>query len=94
MEFQILLISALVVYTLLSLVSIVLFAIDKRAAQSHSRRIPEVTLHTIEALGGWPGSFLAMRYLRHKSAKHRYRLITILIMMGHLVAWVAVFLPT
>ena len=32
-------------------------------------RIREGTLHLVEALGGWPGAFLAQQTMRHKTVK-------------------------
>ena len=57
----------------LNLVTMLVFAHDKRAARRGARRVPERTLHTLELLGGWPGSLMAQRLLRHKTAKASYR---------------------
>lgn len=92
MPLSTLIIPALTVYATLSFICVALFVRDKRAAQARSRRVPEATLHMVELLGGWPGAWLAMWFLRHKSAKHRYRLITNLIALVHIVAWVALLL--
>ncbi len=81
-------------YSALSLLCAALFAFDKHAAQTRSRRIPEATLHTVELLGGWLGALLAMRVLRHKSAKPRYRVITVLIALGHVAVWVILLFAT
>jgi uncharacterized membrane protein YsdA (DUF1294 family) len=45
------------------------YAIDKRRAQENQWRVPEARLHLLSWLGGWPGAFVAQRWLRHKSAK-------------------------
>lgn len=48
---------------------------DKRKAQTGRWRTPEATLHTLELLGGWPGSFLAQRQFRHKVSKVSYQVV-------------------
>lgn len=53
----------------MSLITLVVYAIDKSAAQRGARRVPENTLHLLALLGGWPGALLAQRWLRHKSIK-------------------------
>lgn len=81
-------------YCFASLAAFILFAFDKRAAQRGRWRIPESTLHAVELLGGWPGALAAMKFLRHKSAKRMYQVITILIILLHIGAWVAIFALT
>lgn len=66
-----------------SLVAFVLYHIDKHRAETGARRIPEMTLHLAELLGGWPGAFLAQRFLRHKSVKLRYQIVFWLIVALH-----------
>lgn len=68
-----LLLGAGAVLLVLNLVTVLVFAHDKRAARRGARRVPERTLHTLELLGGWPGSLVAQRLLRHKTAKASYR---------------------
>ncbi len=53
----------------MSLVAIVLFAVDKRRAIRNEWRIPESRLHLVEWMGGWPGALVAMRMFRHKRRK-------------------------
>lgn len=56
-------------YTGASLLAFALYAWDKSAARGGRWRTAESTLHLIALLGGWPGSLLAQRVLRHKSSK-------------------------
>lgn len=60
-------------YGVASLVSFVMYAIDKRAAQAGRRRLSERSLLWVGVAGGWPGAALAQRTLRHKSAKPSFR---------------------
>lgn len=59
-----------------SLATFILYASDKRrAATAGVRRTPEKTLHLCSFLGGWPGAFLAQRFLRHKNAKVSFQIV-------------------
>ncbi|EMI17051.1 membrane protein containing DUF1294 [Rhodopirellula maiorica SM1] len=57
-----------------SLITAILYAWDKRAAQTDRRRIPERTLLGRSLVGGWPGGLVAGRWLRHKTYKRSYRI--------------------
>jgi len=48
---------------------------DKRAAERGSWRWPESTLHLLELAGGWPGSLVGQRLLRHKTRKLSYQIL-------------------
>jgi uncharacterized membrane protein YsdA (DUF1294 family) len=76
-------------YALVSLLTLVVYAWDKRAARRGGRRTPEATLHLLELLGGWPGALVAQRLIRHKNAKPGYQIVFWLIVALHLAAWVA-----
>lgn len=58
-----------VAYASMSLLALAAYAIDKTAAHSGRRRVPENTLHLFSLLGGWPGALVAQQWLRHKSVK-------------------------
>lgn len=60
-------------YAGLSVITFIVYAIDKSAARSKGPRTPERTLHLLALAGGWPGALLAQRWLRHKSAKASFR---------------------
>lgn len=57
------------------------YAMDKRRAKESLWRIPEVNLHLLELLGGWPGAFLAQRRLKHKCSKFSYQFVFWLIVL-------------
>jgi uncharacterized membrane protein YsdA (DUF1294 family) len=67
----------------LSLIAFWVMRSDKRRAELEMWRIPEITLHFLELIGGWPGSFLAQRMFRHKTAKISYQLVFWLIVAGY-----------
>lgn len=62
-------------YGLLSVLALILYALDKRAAQRDQRRIPEINLHLVSLFGGWPGALVARHWLRHKTRKQPFRTI-------------------
>lgn len=56
---------------------------DKCRAETGHWRIPESTLHLLALIGGWPGAFLARRWLRHKTAKTGFQLVFWLVVLAH-----------
>ena len=50
------------------------FSYDKWRASRSGRRVPEVFLVLLGALGGWPGGLLGMMLFRHKTAKWSFQL--------------------
>jgi len=73
----------------LSMLSFALYAFDKRRAARGGPRTPEAQLLALDALGGWPGGFVAQQLLRHKNAKAAYQLVFWLIVAAHeaVAAW-------
>ncbi len=68
---------------IISIISYNLYARDKRKARDNTRRISENKLHLSEALGGWPGAYVAQRRLRHKCSKLNYQIVFWLIVFAH-----------
>ena len=62
-------------YLAVSLLTFILYAIDKSAAQNDSWRTQESTLHFFSLAGGWPGAMIAQQTLRHKSKKQSFRAV-------------------
>ena len=62
-------------YVGMSLITFVVYAMDKAAAQAHRWRTAESTLHLLALACGWPGALLAQQWLRHKSAKREFRAV-------------------
>src|SRR3954470_22174529 len=61
------------IYLGLSILTFVLYAADKRAAQRNGWRTPENTLLLVGLVGGWPGAAVAQQVLRHKTKKVSFR---------------------
>jgi len=87
----------LAAYTLLSVLTFVVYWWDKRKAQAGRWRTQESTLQLLAVLGGWPGALLAQAYLRHKSQKRPFLVVFWFAVVVNLVAlsWAASqqFLP-
>ncbi|MEA3559873.1 MAG: DUF1294 domain-containing protein [Candidatus Thermoplasmatota archaeon] len=60
-----------------SIVSFLLFSLDKLQAKRGGTRIPEASLITITLLGGFIGSFLSMVIFRHKIRKTKFWVLVI-----------------
>lgn len=58
-----------------SLITFLLYAKDKAAAQKGTWRTSESTLHLFSLAGGWPGALVAQQKLRHKSRKQPFRIV-------------------
>ena len=68
-SFQLALLLLAGAYGLASIACFIAYAVDKSAAIGRRRRIPERTLLLMGLAFGWPGGWLAQRWLRHKSIK-------------------------
>lgn len=62
----------LVALAILSLVTLVCYGWDKRAAVREQSRIPEKNLHLLALMGGWPGALIARPLFRHKTRKQPF----------------------
>ncbi len=67
----------------ISLFTFMAYAADKARAKGSDWRVPELTLHGLELIGGWPGAYLAQWVFRHKSSKFSYQLVFWLIVALH-----------
>lgn len=57
----------------INLATFMAYGADKRAAVRGERRIPEMSLHALEFLGGWPGAFIGQKIFRHKTKKKSFQ---------------------
>jgi uncharacterized membrane protein YsdA (DUF1294 family) len=74
-------------WAVLSLVTFSVHVTDKGQAKAGGGRVPEALLHGLEALGGWPGAFIAQRVVRHKNAKFSYQVwFWVIVAMHEVVA--------
>lgn len=64
-----------VAYGVMSLVTFLMYAIDKGAAESGNRRVPEGRLHLFELLCGWPGALVGQQFFRHKTRKTSFQVV-------------------
>jgi uncharacterized membrane protein YsdA (DUF1294 family)/cold shock CspA family protein len=65
----------LALYLVLSLLTFIMYALDKSAAKNGAWRTQESTLHLLSLAGGWPGALIAQQKLRHKSKKQTFRAV-------------------
>ncbi len=81
----------LLAYVLTSVITFLVYGLDKRAAVRGRGRTPEATLHLLELLGGFAGALLAQHVFLHKRAKGRYQVVFWLIVLLHAAVWAAWF---
>ena len=62
-------------YMTVSLMTFIMYVMDKSAAKKGHWRIKESTLHLLSLVGGWPGALIAQQVLRHKSIKQPFQFI-------------------
>ncbi|WP_199775494.1 DUF1294 domain-containing protein [Microbulbifer pacificus] len=79
----------LLFYLGISLLTYLIYYLDKSAARSGSWRTKESTLHLLSLLGGWPGAWFAQQQFRHKTRKQPFRFIFWLTVLANLgvLAW-------
>lgn len=77
----------LVIYFFMSAICYLIYRFDKKRAINSGDRVPEVRLHFIELLGGWPGGLIAQQIYRHKTIKKSYQLKFWFIVSLHFVIW-------
>jgi len=72
-------------FGVINILSGIVFAYDKYAAKRNRRRIPEITLHFLEMLGGVFINIILMYIIHHKNRKFSYWVWTWLILISWLV---------
>jgi uncharacterized membrane protein YsdA (DUF1294 family) len=81
------------VYAAMSIVTFVAYGVDKRRARQRHWRIPEATLHLLDAACGWPGGLAAQRFFRHKVRKTSFQISFWAIVVLHVAFWSWWLLP-
>lgn len=79
----------LMVYAIMSLVTLCMYAIDKSVAGKRAPRISERALLLCGLAGGWPGAIVAQSIFRHKTQKASFRrafFATIILNLALLIA--------
>jgi uncharacterized membrane protein YsdA (DUF1294 family) len=75
-------------YAVLSLLTFLVYAWDKLQAKRDAQRVPELRLHVLSLLGGFPGAALAMALVRHKTRKLVFQAMITLAALLHGALWV------
>ena len=75
--------------TILSILTFILYGVDKLKAKAGAYRIPEKILLGLSLLGGAPGGIIAMRLFRHKTNKKYFGTINALGVIIHVAIAVA-----
>ncbi|RUO49640.1 DUF1294 domain-containing protein [Pseudidiomarina donghaiensis] len=63
------------IFTFVSVIAYVFYALDKKAALNNKRRTPEDWLQFLALMGGWPGALIAQQQFRHKTRKTSFRVV-------------------
>ena len=66
------------VFAIISLITFILYGVDKRRSKRDKWRIPERVLIGFSLLGGGVGGWLGMKLFRHKTRHWYFHLINIL----------------
>ena len=74
-------------YAVMSAITLLAYALDKRRARRGSARARESTLHLLALLGGVPGALLAQSVLRHKNRKRAFVAVTWMTALLHAGLW-------
>ena len=61
------------VYLVTSILSFIVYAVDKKAATTGGWRISESSLLALGIIGGWPGALIGQQTFRHKTRKAGFR---------------------
>ena len=79
---------AVIFYAVMSLITLVVYAWDKRASKRPgAQRVSERTLHLWALAGGFGGAFLGQIWLRHKTRHASFVVVTVLAAATHAGAW-------
>lgn len=69
-----------IVFGIMSMISLILYGVDKLNAENGGSRIPEVILIIVSAFGGVCGTILGMVFFNHKSnMSHKWHFLCTLL---------------
>lgn len=77
------------VYAAMSLLTAITYGWDKLCAKRGWSRVPEMRLHLLAFLCGWPGALVAQQVFRHKSSKKSFRVVFFVTVALNLLAGAA-----
>ena len=77
-------------YLIISILTLMLFGLDKFLAKVQWKRIPERWFHTLALLGGFPGGFLGIWLFHHKSKNQKFRYVLIASLILHAILLVVI----
>jgi uncharacterized membrane protein YsdA (DUF1294 family) len=80
-------ITPLIIYSACSMLSFAFYGYDKYRATNAGWRVRENLLHILDAMGGWPGGFVAQYAFNHKIRKASFQLIFWATVLAHQGAW-------
>lgn len=79
-------------YLVWSLVTFIVYGIDKSAARRNAWRVSEPSLHLLSLLGGWPGALLGQKVFHHKTKKLGFRLVFWITLLANITLMLFAFL--
>ena len=75
---------------IINFISFAIYGVDKQKAVDNEWRIPENTLLFTGFIGGAIGSFIGMKFFRHKTQKPKFRILVPLFIVLNLATFVFV----
>ncbi|MBW6474584.1 MAG: DUF1294 domain-containing protein [Anaerolineaceae bacterium] len=72
-------------YLVINVITFLVWGFDKLRAQLQQWRVPEKTLYVFIILGGGAGSLLGMTVFRHKTRKLKFKVISVVSVLVHIV---------
>ena len=81
-------------FVLLSLITFIVYGIDKTKAKKGKWRVKEARLLILSLIGGAMGGFIAMKKFRHKTTKEHwyFTFVNVLGIIIHLVVLVFIYI--
>jgi uncharacterized membrane protein YsdA (DUF1294 family) len=81
---------AATLFAVFNVAAFLTFGVDKWRASRSKRRVSELSLVLLAALGGWIGGFIGMQAFRHKTAKLSFKLkyaVALIPFVSEIWAW-------
>lgn len=74
-------------YLVITVITFLVWGFDKFRAQLQQWRVPEKTLYMLIILGGGVGALLGMTVFRHKTRKTKFKIISVVSILVHIVIY-------